>query len=152
MLAAQAFARQVPSLLTSRARCSRNISTQSVAHLLQCKPVEGEPQSCSVTGWVRTARLQKSYNFLSVNDGSTPQNIQVVWKATDDVVSPASDLKNLTNGCAVTIDGNLCASPKPAQPVELQATSVRVVGRSDAEAYPLQKKVRCQQHSLLLRD
>ena len=86
-------------------------------------------------GWIRTARRQKKYTFLEVNDGSSARNVQVVLAEP-----PADgDAAQLLTGASVRVTGTLSASPKPGQAVELAAERVRVVGGAGGAAYPLQK-------------
>ena len=54
-----------------------------------------------------------------------------------------ADIKRLTAGCSVNVEGLVKASPGKGQATEVQARSVTVHGWADAESYPLQKK----QHS-----
>lgn len=132
------------------------------ASLLQAKAVSEEPSSAvaaspphsgggspqkpiAVTGWLRSARKQKQYTFLEVSDGSTPRNLQVMWNAADnDAVltkeGGAAALDRLGVGACVRVEGVVVPSPKPAQPIEVQATSVTIVGDCPQEPYPLQRK------------
>ncbi|KAJ2118288.1 asparaginyl-tRNA synthetase, partial [Coemansia sp. RSA 921] len=87
----------------------------------------------NITGWVRSVRVQKRIAFAEVADGSTLRGIQIIM---DD---PQMASK-LTTGCAVQITGRLVNSPGREQNKEVQATQVEVIGPSDSESYPLQKK------------
>jgi len=93
-------------------------------------------QNVRIKGWLRTVRASKQVVFLNVNDGSTLAGIQVV--AGDDLAN-AEEVRHLTTGSAVSIEGELVESPAKGQSVELKATSVKVVGKADAD-FPLQKK------------
>ncbi|MEE8300838.1 MAG: asparagine--tRNA ligase, partial [Candidatus Tectomicrobia bacterium] len=74
---------------------------------------------------------------LEVNDGSCLKNLQVIV----DEASPAYDnLQPITTGAAVEIEGELVTSPGKGQQWELRATHLHVLGTSDPETYPLQKK------------
>lgn len=95
-------------------------------------------QPASICGWVRTVRDQKSFAFIEVNDGSTLSGLQVVAEAS--MPSYQEILPQLTTGCSVAIEGTLAASPGHKQPVELKASSIKILGKCDAETYPLQKK------------
>lgn len=94
--------------------------------------------SATVKGWVRTFRSQR---FIALNDGSTPSNLQVV---VDFEKWDPSLLKRITTGAALSITGQVVASPGAGQAVELQAEALEVLGDSDPEQYPLQPK----KHSL----
>lgn len=91
-----------------------------------------------VKGWVRTFRANR---FIALNDGSTINNIQCVvdFENTDEAT-----LKRITTGAAVYIKGLLVESQGKGQSVEVQATSIEVLGDSDPETYPIQPK----KHSL----
>jgi asparaginyl-tRNA synthetase len=95
-------------------------------------------QEVIVMGWVRTFRNNQ---FIAVNDGSTNNNLQVVVALglLDD-----STLKRLTTGASIKVHGTLIASQGKGQTVELQASTLEILGDSDAESFPLQPK----KHSL----
>jgi asparaginyl-tRNA synthetase len=91
-----------------------------------------------VAGWVRTRRDSKAgFSFVEINDGSCFGNLQVI--VDKDVANYESEVKKLTAGCSVTIEGNIKES-QGKQETELQAISVTVHGWADTEEYPLQKK------------
>lgn len=95
-----------------------------------------------VRGWVRTRRDSKAaFSFLEINDGSCQGNLQVIAEAG--LPNYESEIKRLTAGCSVSVEGQLKASPGKGQNTELAARSVTVHGWADPESYPLQKK----QHS-----
>ena len=99
----------------------------------------GEPEdTVAVKGWVRTVRELKDFAFMEVNDGSSLANLQVVLDA--DLPEGADILKQLSTGASVEVSGTLVESPAKGQRIELKAQTVTVVGESDAQTYPLQKK------------
>lgn len=65
-------------------------------------------------------------------------NLQIVVDA--DVPGYEDSIKDVTTGASVAIEGELKDSPGKGQRVELQATSLRVLGTADPETFPLQKK------------
>ncbi len=94
-------------------------------------------QEVCVKGWVRTRRGNKHVQFIALNDGSTIKNIQIVadmQRFSDD------QLKPVTTGAALCVEGLLVESQGKGQSVEIQATDIRVYGTADPEQYPLQKK------------
>ncbi len=103
--------------------------------LLGEKPVDNRVE---IAGWIRTRRDTGSFSFLEVNDGSSLANIQVI--ADGELSNYESEIKKLSAGCSVQIEGILKESPAKGQDVELQADKVSVVGWADPEHYPLQKK------------
>lgn len=87
-------------------------------------------------GWIRTRRDSKGgFSFLEINDGSCMGNLQVIADA--DLPNYESDIKRLTTGCSVTIEGEVKESGGK-QATEVLASSVVVHGW--AEDFPLQKK------------
>jgi len=89
-------------------------------------------------GWIRTRRDSKGgFSFLEINDGSCLANLQVV--ADGSLPNYETDIKRLTAGCSVTIDGELRESGGQ-QDTELHAARIEVHGWSDPDQYPLQKK------------
>ncbi len=107
---------------------------------------EGGSEQVTVKGWVRTKRGNKNVAFIALNDGSCVSNIQVV---VDLAKIGEEQLKPVTTGACIRVDGRLVASPASGQGVEVQADSIEVYGTADPETYPLQKKG----HSLeFLRD
>lgn len=95
-------------------------------------------ESVTVMGWVRTFRNNQ---FIALNDGSTNQNIQVVASLGD---FSEDLLRRITTGASLKITGELVASVGKGQSIEIKATTIEVLGDSDAEKYPLQPK----KHSL----
>jgi asparaginyl-tRNA synthetase len=93
-------------------------------------------QTVIVQGWVRTFRNNQ---FISINDGSTIQNIQAVvdFTATDEAL-----LKRITTGACISVTGELIASLGKGQAVEVKVKELIILGDCDAEAYPLQLKNR----------
>ncbi len=93
-------------------------------------------QDVRVCGWVRTHRGSKNVHFIALNDGSTINNIQVVadtGKFSDEL------LKRATTGACLAVEGQLVQSVGSGQAVEVQATSIDVLGDCGAD-YPMQKK------------
>ncbi|MGB3224892.1 MAG: asparagine--tRNA ligase [Desulforhopalus sp.] len=95
-------------------------------------------QTISVAGWVRTKRDTGSFSFIEVNDGSCLANLQII--ADEKLNNYLSEIKQLSTGSSVMIEGILQESPAKGQDVELQANRFRVIGRAEPETYPLQKK------------
>jgi asparaginyl-tRNA synthetase len=87
-------------------------------------------------GWVRTARHNKGFSFVEINDGSTIRNLQAVCDAT--LPGYESAIKNLGTGASVRVTGELVDSQGKGQRFEVRATEVHVFG--DAPNFPLQKK------------
>ncbi|MDR2828921.1 MAG: asparagine--tRNA ligase [Acholeplasmatales bacterium] len=103
---------------------------------LQTKYVKLENKQVVLSGWVRTNRDQKSFGFLTINDGSTLDNVQVVYAEED---SDFETLRHIRVGAAVVVEGNVVVTPLNAQKYELRATNVAIAGDSP-ENYPIQPK------------
>lgn len=92
-----------------------------------------------VQGWIRSRRDSKGgFSFLDVNDGSSLAGLQII--ADGSLANYESEVKHLTAGCSVTVEGKIKASGGKGQATEMAATKLVVHGWADAEAYPLQKK------------
>jgi asparaginyl-tRNA synthetase len=88
-------------------------------------------------GWVRTKRGNKQVAFVALNDGSTINNIQLVI----DIASfDENQIKNITTGASLSVNGTLVKSMGQGQNVEIQAKEIEIYGTADSETYPLQKK------------
>ncbi len=105
--------------------------THSVAELLSQNKTQDKIE---LKGWVRTFRANR---FIALNDGSTINNIQCVidFENTDEVI-----LKRITTGAAIHIKGTLTKSKGKGQSVEIQVSTIDILGDSDPEEYPIQPK------------
>ena len=96
-------------------------------------------QEILLQGWVRTRRDSKAgFSFIELNDGSCFGNIQVV--APGGLENYDSEVKHLSPGCSVAIEGLVKESPGKGQATEIEARRVALLGTADVETYPLQKK------------
>lgn len=107
------------------------MKSSSIADLLQANLLL---QEVHLKGWVKTFR---SNRFIALNDGSTIHNIQCVVefeKLDQDV------LKRITTGASLSIKGTLVESQGRGQSVEVQVSSLEILGDSNPEEYPIQPK------------
>lgn len=88
-------------------------------------------------GWVRTRRGNKQLAFIAVNDGTIIHSIQVV---ADLESFPEELMKRITTGASISVEGKLVESMGKGQSMEIQAREIHILGDSDPEVYPLQKK------------
>ena len=93
-----------------------------------------------IRGWVRTFRAGKKTSFVSINDGSSVQPIQIVIETS---VLSVKLLKSITTGASVEVKGVYVESPSK-EVGEVLASEFRLIGIANAIDYPLQKKT----HSL----
>lgn len=84
-------------------------------------------------GFVRNNRTFGEIGFITLNDGSCFNNIQIVYKSNDETALRAK------RGAAILVKGILKVTPEAKQPFELDATSIELVGPV-TDSYPLQKK------------
>jgi asparaginyl-tRNA synthetase len=110
----------------------------SISDLLQSDALTG--QTVFIEGWVRTKRDSKAgFSFIAVHDGSAFDPIQVI--AADTLPNYQSEILELSTGCSISVQGTLVESQGKGQSVEIQASSITVVGNvDDPESYPIAKK------------
>jgi len=106
-----------------------------IAKLLSNKNLN---KSHFINGWVKTFRGNR---FISINDGSTSQNLQCVieYEKIDE-----SLLKKINTGASLNIYGDLIESQGRGQKFELRVKELKIIGESDPDEYPIQPK----KHSL----
>lgn len=103
-------------------------------------------QIVEIIGWVKTNRDSGKIGFLSINDGSCIENIQVVYKR--EITKDFDNVSQIRTGSAIYISGKSVKTNKADQPLEVIADQVKLLKNAN-EDYPLQKK----QHSFeFLRD
>ena len=90
----------------------------------------------NVCGWVRTHRSSKAVDFIAINDGSTIKNIQVVVDLSQ---ADAEQLKQITTGACLSVNGTLVESQGSGQSVEIQCKEIEIYGLCGSD-YPMQKK------------
>ncbi|BFZ14914.1 hypothetical protein BsWGS_17951 [Bradybaena similaris] len=108
-------------------------STNSIRYILSNKKTD---QVICVKGWVKSVQHHKGVTFLHVNDGSGPQNIQVV------IPPSVAEAAEVTFGSCVEVQGVLKESPAKGQSVELLSTSVNVIGPCNPHEFPLKQRTR----------
>lgn len=91
-----------------------------------------------VKGWVRTFRANR---FVSLNDGSTIENLQCV---VDFEKAHKDTLKAITTGASISVEGEIVKSLGSGQTIELIVHNIEIIGVADPESYPIQPK----KHSL----
>ncbi len=92
----------------------------------------------NIKGWVKTFRNDQ---FLTINDGSTLRNIQVVLNPEQ----TSEDLrKRLYTGTSVSVIGTIQESLGKGQSVEVIGQSIEILGDCDPNEFPIQMK----KHSL----
>lgn len=94
----------------------------------------------TIKGWVRTRRDSKAgLSFLAIHDGSCFDTVQVVVLNT--LPNYDKDIKRLTAGCSVQIEGVIKESEGGGQQFEIEAKKVEVVGWvENPDTYPVSAK------------
>lgn len=93
-------------------------------------------EEVTLEGWIRTNRSQKEFGFINLNDGSSLNNIQVVY---DKKLSNFEKVSKFRTGSALTVTGVLVRLDNPNQPFELKASAVILEGDCP-ESFPIQPK------------
>src|SRR3989304_4003072 len=103
------------------------------------RKAESVDREVVIEGWIRTRRDSKAgFSFLELNDGSCLGNVQVI--ADSSLPNYESEIKKLTVGSSLRVEGEIKPSPGKGQATEVHAKTITVYGTADAETYPLQKK------------
>ena len=89
-----------------------------------------------ISGWVRSVRNSKKFSFVVLNDGSCQNSLQIV---ADLGIEGYEQLADVLTGACLSITGKVVPSQGKGQSVEMQASSIEVLGHASAE-YPLQNK------------
>jgi len=90
----------------------------------------------TVCAWVRTNRSQAQFGFLTVNDGSFFESLQIVY---DQKLENFEDISKIRVGASVEVIGEVVLTPDMKQPFEIHATKVTMLGDCP-ENYPIQPK------------
>lgn len=114
----------------------KDIKRKTISEIYKHAP-ELTDSEVDVKGWVRTRRGNKNVQFVALNDGSTIKNLQIVFDLSR---FSEEDLRPITTGASIHVQGKLVASQGKGQSVEVQAEELEVYGTASPEKYPLQKK------------
>ncbi len=87
-----------------------------------------------ISGWVRHVRGSAQVKFVSVNDGSTFHNLQIVLEREELLALP------IHTGVSLVATGHLRPSPGKGQTLELSAEEIQILGDAPPEEYPIQPK------------
>ena len=94
--------------------------------------LEPNNQEVTVMGWVRSFRNNQ---FIALNDGSTNANVQIVAELGK---FDEGLLKRITTSASLKVSGVIVPSLGKGQKMDLKATTIEILGDSDAEKYPVQ--------------
>lgn len=94
-------------------------------------------QTLTLCGWIRSARHQKTFSFLALNDGSTLNHFQIV--ADGETQNYSQLIPQLLTGASIAAVGEIVSSQGQGQSIELKAKQLYLLGECPQD-YPLQKK------------
>ncbi|WP_406616171.1 asparagine--tRNA ligase [Mycoplasmopsis hyopharyngis] len=89
-----------------------------------------------VQGWVTSNRGNKKIRFISLNDGSCVQNLQITCKDSN---LDFEMLDSISLGTSIEVLGTLKFTPDAKQPIEMIAKEVSILKLADSD-YPIQKQ------------
>ncbi len=90
-----------------------------------------------VNGWIRSNRDQKTFGFITLNDGTHFNSIQIVYEKES--MPKYEEVTRLGVGAAIKVKGTFVQTPQAKQPFEVKAAEVILEGGSPAD-YPIQPK------------
>lgn len=89
----------------------------------------------TIKGWIRNHRKQKDFAFISLSDGTTINNLQVVYTKQ---TKGYEEITKALVGSSIQVDGTIVKS-EGNQEFELQAEQIKILGTCP-EDYPIQAK------------
>ncbi|RMX35254.1 asparagine--tRNA ligase [Mycoplasmopsis fermentans] len=111
------------------------MATSDIKSLFE-KSKEFKNKTLEIKAWVTSNRGNKKIRFISINDGSTVQSLQVTCKGEK---FDFDKLDQIHLGAAVEVKGIVALTPKAQQPLELVATKVKLLRDADLD-FPIQKQ------------
>lgn len=113
------------------------MNKQDIVELLKTEP---KGQTVTIQGWARSRRDSKAgLSFIALYDGTCFDALQVI--ADKSLENYTEEVLTISAGFAIEVTGTLVASEGKGQSVEVQATSISIVGGvDDPEQYPIAKK------------
>ncbi len=96
-----------------------------------------EGKIVSLEGWVRNNRNQKSFGFISLNDGTHFNSAQIVYEK--ELLDNFDQIAKLGVGSAVSLGGRMVLTPEAKQPFEIKAQFINIEGTAEPD-YPIQPK------------
>lgn len=117
-----------------------NAKRTPIERILKSQLSDKEKESVEVWGWIRTSRFSKNISFISINDGSSFESLQLVVENNNVKVEE----NKLLTGSSVRARGRVVASSGGSQAFEVQVKELDVISAAD-EQFPLQKKRHTQE-------
>ncbi len=89
-------------------------------------------------GWIKNHRNQNKFGFIDLSDGTTFNNLQVVYESS---INNINIVEHLKVGSAICVTGIIRKSLGKNQSIELVSENIELLGSVDDD-YPLQTKGR----------
>ena len=102
-----------------------------ITQVFQNPPLD---QTITLKGWVRAFRNNR---FIALNDGSGPQNLQIVIEAEQ---MDEELVRKIKYHACISATGKLVTSQGSGQAFELLADTIEILGENNLDEYPLQPK------------
>ena len=93
-------------------------------------------QEIEVKGWISSNRGNNKIRFISLNDGSTVDNLQIVLSNEQFNLEEVAKWKI---GSAIIVKGKFKLTPQAPQPCEIKAVEAQNIGPTDDD-YPIQRQ------------
>ncbi|RCJ01651.1 asparagine--tRNA ligase [Metamycoplasma hominis] len=90
----------------------------------------------TIEGWIISNRGNDKIRFITINDGSTIANMQLVVKGE---LASKKEISEIAMGSAVSVIGKLHLTPEAMQPFELSVSKFFYINNPQ-EDFPIQKK------------
>ncbi|CAX37584.1 asparagine--tRNA ligase [Metamycoplasma hominis] len=90
----------------------------------------------TIEGWIISNRGNDKIRFITINDGSTIANMQLVIKGD---LASKKEISEIAVGSAVSVIGKLHLTPEAMQPFELSVSKFLYINNPQ-EDFPIQKK------------
>ena len=96
-----------------------------------------------IYGWIQTTRKQSELFFVSLNDGSSVNNIQIIlsneyYKNNIELIK-----EDVNTGASIKIEGRVIKSPAKGQEIEIQCHECEIIGkevRTDPQMAQIKKQ------------
>jgi asparaginyl-tRNA synthetase len=93
-------------------------------------------QTLTISGWIKNHRKQANFGFISLTDGTSLKNLQVVY---DSNLASFNEITKLHIGSSIEVTGKLVKSEGSGQDFELKLATYQLLGDCP-EDYPIQPK------------
>lgn len=116
-----------------------NAKRTPIDSILKSRLSDSQKENVEVWGWIRTSRFSKNISFISINDGSSFESLQLVVENNSININE----NQLLTGTSLRAKGKVVAS-SGSQAFEMQVKELEIISAAD-ELFPLQKKRHTQE-------